>query len=225
MTRNESPTVEFLCRAEDTDRAPDPVTAAHQFPRLLQQQTVPQNHAESAKKDKRTTDAVTHGWYLYPPETIAITKDSESNDSIVASGEEFVTENDSPLQSLWIGVVDSLWHVTIPEGYVLLVTNPAYRPNGPVTPQVLTSTDSPKKLDIPLATKGDVTLSESTPIVQVLPFSEDVLNTDDYVVGTHPPDVESQIHKRNSLEQIYDNAYEERIWNRKSSPGQVDSLE
>lgn len=222
MPTEDSPTVEFLCRESDTDLAPEPVTAAHQFPRLLRQQEIPHNYAESTKKDTKVTDAVTFGWYLAPPETIQIEKSAGDADPQLTSGANIMTEKDTPVRGGWAGVVDSLWHITVPEGYLLLVTSPAYQPGSPVLPQVLTATDSPTELRIPVHTTRSVTLSHSTPFVQILPFSTDVLTSADSVVGPYSSDIQHAIKKREKLRDVYENPYKERIWQSKPSTPTVE---
>jgi len=221
MPTNDSPTVKFLCREEYTDRAPDPVVAARQFPRLLQNHVVNQKYSEAAQKDVQVTDAVTFGWYLYPAASMTVEYTEDTDNTSYTTSADLLTIEETPLKSLCLGTIDTLWHVTVPDEYVLFVTNPLYRPYGPVAPQVLTPQETPQHLEIPIQISPPTTIDKHVPIAQVIPISADTIHSDDVEVGIRPNSIQRDIQSRIELNKMYESPYKERIHTRKQSPDPV----
>jgi|AntRauTorcE11897_2_1112592.scaffolds.fasta_scaffold06652_2 hypothetical protein len=207
----DTPTVDFRCTDDNEARVTSPKPAREEFPTIRESQWMSETLAANSHTDLQTHDAVTHGWYIYPPAPVSIAS-NDDGELDVQTGHEFVSvldENDST-RGFRI-TVDTLWHVNIPDGYVLLVTSPLYASDHPTRPVLLTSGDDWPSLTIPMTLTGTRTFHDIEPIAQAMVLSEDLLTTSDYATGEFDADGEKRLRQARKLRAVYDNPYQERI--------------
>lgn len=209
-------TVDFRCTETDQERATQPKSAYHEFPRIRENEWMQDTLAVSAWNDEKSRDALKQGWYLYIPESVLIRDTDDGELSIRTSGDLVSELDDTTAVGELRGTIDTLWHVNVPEGHVLLVTAPLYDSDAPPRPFLVTDDDGWSRLRIPVVVHGPRTFHDIEPIAQAMLLSKDLLTTSDYTTGEFDSAGNTRFEQAQQLEAVYEDAYSERIRTLKS---------
>ncbi|MCU4741241.1 hypothetical protein [Natronoglomus mannanivorans] len=170
MSDTDSSPVRFRCADTDADEAVAPTTAAAA---LRNGAGVEPTIHSASRSDPRVFDCCQHGWCLYPPTTITL-EPGEGVSPEAATDYVMVHDDRSTAETL-CATVETLWHVEVDEGYPLFVTSWSGSFDHRIGSQLVTAADGVRELSIPITTDDAVTYDPETPIAQVIPIPEALL--------------------------------------------------
>lgn len=171
MSDADSSPVRFRCDEDDADAAVAPTTAAAA---LRNGAGVEPTMHSASRTDPRVFDCCRHGWCLYPPATITL----EPGEGVGPdAATDYVTVHDerSTAETL-CATIETLWHVEVDEGCPVLVTSWSGSFDHRIGSQLVTAADGVRELAIPITTDDAVTYDPETPIAQVIPVPEALLD-------------------------------------------------
>lgn len=173
-----TPSFDFRCEEDQVDAAVPPAAASHRFPRIRKSGWVHAGVGAASECDPMVADAFSIGWFVYPPEPVHITAGASPGTSLgVANGEQYVQRcsGDNDEEPGEVFIIDTLWYVDVPDGYVLLVVPPLYQLESNTLPRVIEGDSEWGDVRVPVRPVTDVTYHSNEPIAQLLPFPVDCL--------------------------------------------------
>ncbi|WP_276254954.1 hypothetical protein [Halomontanus rarus] len=174
MSDADSSPVRFCCDEADADAAVAPTTAAAA---LRNGAGVEPTMHSASRTDPRVFDCCRHGWCLYPPATVTLEPGDGETPVRPDAATDYVTVHDdrSTAETL-CATVETLWHVEVDEGCPVLVTSWSGSFDPRIGSQLVIAADGVRKLAIPITTEETVTYDPETPIAQVIPVPEALLD-------------------------------------------------
>lgn len=172
MGEDDSSPIRFCCDEVDADAAVAPTTAAAA---LRNGAGVEPTIHSASRKDPRVFDCCRHGWCLYPPATVTLEPGEAPVRPDAATDYVTVRDDRSTADSL-CATVETLWHVEVDDGYPVLVTSWSGSFDHRIGSQLVTAADGVRELAIPITTDDAVTYDPETPIAQVIPVPEALLD-------------------------------------------------
>ena len=167
---NGDPPVRF-CRSASDDAVP-PVSATQ----ALQDAFVDPVLWGALSTDQRVASVAGRGWCLFSPISMTVDPGSERSISPPEATEYVSVESEQTDSETVLLTIDTLWTVETDGTYALLVIPWTGSFGDWVTPQLVTAADGPIDLEVPVAATERVRIDEETPIVQLVPLAEPLLD-------------------------------------------------
>lgn len=161
-----------FCRAAVDDEAVPPQSAAQ----VLQDSFVDPAIWGALSTDPRVAGIAGRGWCLFSPVSMTIDPGSSQVISPTEATEYVSIEQDQSNSDTVSLTLDTLWTVESSGAYDLLVIPWVGSFNDWVTPQLVTADDGETKLKIPVATTEAVSIDQKTPLVQLVPLTDTLLD-------------------------------------------------